>query len=174
MTNDRGLYERALLAGQHPTVIQGLATEPEILKYASMGGTGDNMRGIGYDAMAQLLDADVRTNARSRNCEYLTEKLAEIPGVTPPYVRPGYKHAYHYYNCLWDADYWGVSRDRFCQALNAEGVFAVAYVMDANYRFAPESQLIQAGGPIHISGAQPVWTRLPVPLPSCREPASIP
>jgi dTDP-4-amino-4,6-dideoxygalactose transaminase len=150
LTNDRGLYERALLAGQHPTVIQGLATDPEILKYASMGGTGDNMRGIGYDAMAQLLDADVRTNARFRNCEYLTEKLSEIPGVTPPYVRPGYKHAYHYYNCLWDVDYWGVSRDRFCQALNAEGVFAVAYVMDANYRFAPESQPIQAGGPIHL------------------------
>jgi len=150
LTNDRKLYERALLAGQHPTVIQGLATDPDVLRYASMGGTGDNMRGVGFDALAQVMDADVRTNARIRNCDYLTAKLAEIPGITPPYVRPGYKHVYHYYTCLWDPTVHGVSRDRFCQALNAEGVFAVAYIMDANYRFAPESKPIQAGGPIHL------------------------
>ncbi len=150
LTNDRKLYERALLAGQHPTVIQGVATDPDVLRYASMGGTGDNMRAVGLDAIQQLMDADVRTNARIRNCEYLTERLSAIPGITPPYVRPGYKHVYHYYNCLWDPEVHGVSRDRFCQALNAEGVFAVAYVRDANYRFAPESKPIEAGGPIHL------------------------
>jgi len=151
LTNDRGLFERALLAGQHPTVIQGLATDPEVLRYASMGGTGDNMRSVGTaDALQQLLDADVRTNARIRNCEYLTAKLSEVPGVTPPYVRPGYKHVYHIYNCLWDPEATDVARERFCQALNAEGVYAVGYIKDANYRFAPESQPIQAGGPIHL------------------------
>lgn len=150
LTNDRRLFERALLAGQHPTVVQGTATDPDVLKYASMGGTGDNMRAVGRDALAQVLDAEARTNARIRNCEYLTEKLSEIPGITPPYVRPGYKHVYHYYNCLWDPQRHGVSRDKFCQALNAEGVYAVAYVNDANYRFAPESKPIQAGGPIHL------------------------
>jgi dTDP-4-amino-4,6-dideoxygalactose transaminase len=150
LTNDRGLYERGLLAGQHPTVIQGLATDPEVQKYASMGGTGDNMRAIGTDALAQLLDADARTDARIRNCDYFTGKLSPVPGITPPHVRPGYKHAYHYYTCLWDAEQWGVTRARFLQALNAEGVFAVAYVMDANYRFAPESQPLQAAGPIHL------------------------
>jgi dTDP-4-amino-4,6-dideoxygalactose transaminase len=151
LTNDRGLYERALLAGQHPTVIQGLATDPDVLKYASMGGTGDNMRAVyAGEALPQLLDADARTNARIRNCEYLSARLAEIPGVTPPYVRTGYKHVYHIYNCLWDPSVHGVSRDRFCQALNAEGVYAVGYVKDANYRFAPESRPIEAGGPIHL------------------------
>ena len=120
LTNDRTLYERGLLAGQHPTVIQGLAEDPDVRKYASMGGTGDNMRAVGAtEAMRQLLDADVRTDARIRNCDYLTQRLSELPGITPPYVRPGYKHVYHYYNCLWDADQWGVSRDRFLQALNA-------------------------------------------------------
>lgn len=104
LTNDRMLFERALLAGQHPTVIAGLATEPDVLRYASMGGTGDNMRSVGLDAMAQLMDAEVRTNARIHNCDYLTEHLSKIPGITPPYVRPGYKHVYHYYNCLWDPD----------------------------------------------------------------------
>ena len=151
LTNDRRLYERGLLAGQHPTVIRGLATDPDVMKYASMGGTGDNSRAVGLDAMAQLQDADVRTNARIRNCDYLTEKLSKIPGITPPYVRPGYKHAYHYYTCLWDPKRFGVARDRFCQALSAEGVPAVvAYVNDANYYFAPESKPIQAGGPIHL------------------------
>ncbi|MFC1452874.1 DegT/DnrJ/EryC1/StrS family aminotransferase [Verrucomicrobiota bacterium] len=150
LTNDRRLFERALLAGQHPTVITGLAEDPEVLKYASMGGTGDNMRAVGEDAMAQLMDAEARTNARIRNCEYLTEKLEAVPGITPPHVRPGCKHAYHYYTCLWDPAVHGVSRDRFCWALNAEGVYAVAYVMDANYRFSPESKPIQAGGPVHL------------------------
>ncbi|MBM3475956.1 MAG: DegT/DnrJ/EryC1/StrS family aminotransferase [Armatimonadetes bacterium] len=151
LTNDRNLYERGLLAGQHPTVIQGLGTDPEILRYASMGGTGDNMRAVYTgEALQQLLDADVRTDARIRNCEYLSARLFETPGVTPPYVRPGYKHVYHIYNCLWDPSVHGVSRDRFCQALNAEGVYAVGYVKDANYRFAPESRPIEAGGPIHL------------------------
>ncbi|MBI2297837.1 MAG: DegT/DnrJ/EryC1/StrS family aminotransferase [Armatimonadetes bacterium] len=72
LTNDRRLFERGLLAGQHPTVIQGLAHDPDVVKYASMGGTGDNLRAVGTDAMQQLLDADVRTNARIRNCDWLT------------------------------------------------------------------------------------------------------
>ena len=150
LTNDRNLYERALLAGQHPTVIAGCATDPEVLKYASMGGTGDNMRVIAVDAVQQLLDADARTNARIRNCEVLTEKLSGIPGLTTPHVRPGFKHVYHYYTCLWGPKVHGISRDRFCQALNAEGVFAVAYVNDANYHFTPESKPVRAGGPIHL------------------------
>jgi len=150
LTNDRELYERALLAGQHPTVIAGRATDPDVLKYASMGGTGDNMRAIGGDIRSQLAHADVRTNERIRNCEYLTERLSKLPGITPPYVRPGCKHVYHYNTCLWDPKMHGVSRDRFCEALNAEGVSAVAYINDANYRFAPESKPIRAGGPIHL------------------------
>lgn len=150
LTNDRRLYERGLLMGQHPTVIQGIATDPDVLKYASMGGTGDNMRAVGHDAMAQLMNAEVRTEARIRNCDYLTSKLKDLPGITPPYVRPGYRHVYHYYTCLWDPEVHGVSRDRFCAALNAEGVYAVAYVNDANYQFAPESKPIAAGGPIHL------------------------
>ncbi len=151
LTNDRMLYERGLLGGQHPTVIQGLATDPEVLKYASMGGSGDRMSPVGATgAMAQLQDADARTNVRIRNCEYLTEKLSQIPGITPPYVRPSYKHVYHIYNCLWDPEEYGVSRDRFCAALNAEGLYTIGYVMDANYRFAPESKRIKAGGPIHL------------------------
>ena len=150
LTSDRTLFERGLLAGQHPTVIAGTAQDPDVLKYASMGGTGDNMRAVGLDAMDQLLDAEARTNARIANCEYLTEHLKDVPGITPPYVRAGYKHAYHYYSCLWDPQVHQVSRDAFCRALNAEGVFAVAYLMDANYRFAPESKPIQAGGPLHL------------------------
>jgi len=116
-----------------------------------MGGTGDKGSPVGEaTALQQLLDADARTNVRIRNCNYLTEKLAEVPGITPPYVRPGYKHVYHYYTCLWDADYWGISRDRFLEALNAEGVFAVAYIKDANYTYYKEGKPLEAGGPIHL------------------------
>jgi dTDP-4-amino-4,6-dideoxygalactose transaminase len=139
--------------GQHPTVIMGLAQDPDVLRYASMGGTGDNMRAVGQDALQQLLDAEARTEARIRNCRFLTDRLSRVPGITPPWVRPGYRHVYHYYTCLWDPNLFGVSRDRFCEALNAEGVYAIAYVNDANYRFAPESRKVQAGGPIHLRTA---------------------
>ncbi len=151
LTNDRQLYERGLLAGQHPTVILGLALDPEVRRYASTGGTGDNMRAVGYDAIEQLKDADARTNARIANCDFLTARLRDLPAITPPYVRPGYKHAYHYYTCLWDPNVFGVSRDRFIQALNAEGLYTVPYIKDANYHFTPESQPLEAAeGPLHL------------------------
>ncbi len=150
LTNDRKLFERGLLGGQHPTLIAGVAQDPDVLKYASMGGTGDNFRNVPNDGMMQLLDADARTNARIANCDYLTSQLEDVPGITTPYVRPGYKHVYHYYTCLWDPDVHDVSRDRFCEALNAEGLFVVAYLKDANYRFTPDSKPIAAGGPIHL------------------------
>lgn len=149
LTNDRKLYERGLLAGQHPSYIMGVATDPEVLRYASTGGTGDNTRGIAGNAMAQLQTAEVRTNARIRNCEYLSEKLSEIPGITPPYVRPGYKHVYHIYNCLWDEAVYGVSRDKLVKALNAEGLYTLAYVCSSNYHFAPQGMPLEADGPIH-------------------------
>ncbi len=151
LTGDRQLYDRGLLAGQHPTVIMGLTDDPEIIRYASTGGMGDNMRAVGQDALAQLLDADVRTNARIANCTYLTERLQGIPALTTPYVRPGYKHVFHYYTCLWDPEESGVSRDTFVKALNAEGLYAVAYVKDSNYHFTPISKPVNAGdGPLHL------------------------
>ncbi|MHB9110369.1 MAG: DegT/DnrJ/EryC1/StrS family aminotransferase [Armatimonadota bacterium] len=151
LTNDRKLYDRGLLGGQHPTVIMGLTDDPDVRRYASTGGMGDNMRAVGQDALAQLMDADARTNARIANCEHLTKRLRDIPAITTPYVRPGYKHVYHYYTCLWNPAVYGVTRDTFVKALNAEGLYAVAYVKDSNYHFTPISKPVGADdGPLHL------------------------
>jgi dTDP-4-amino-4,6-dideoxygalactose transaminase len=150
VTNDRRLFERGLLAGQHPSYIMGVAQDPEVRRYASTGGTGDNTRGVAVNAMAQLMTADVRTNARIRNCEFLIEKLSRIPGITPPTVRPGCKHVFHMLNCLWDEKKYGVSRDMLVKALNAEGLWTLAYIRSSNYHFTPQSMPIDADGPIHM------------------------
>ena len=152
-TSDRALFEKSLLGGQHPTVVKALATLPEIRRRASFGTRGQNFRSPGGTAVGQatkeLYTLDIRNDARIRNCEYLTEKLSEVEGVTPPYVRPGCKHVYHYYTCLWDDEGTGVSRDRFLEALNAEGMPTIAYVSDANYYFDPSSEPLH-DGPIHL------------------------
>jgi dTDP-4-amino-4,6-dideoxygalactose transaminase len=150
LTNDRRLYERGMLVGQHPTYITGVCQDPDVRKYASTGGIGDNTRGIAVNAMDQLMDADVRTHARIANCRYLTERLAKFPGITPPFVRPGFKHVYHYYTCLWDEKVTGVARDRFVKAVNAEGLYCVPYVRCSNYHFAPQSLPVEAEGPLHL------------------------
>jgi dTDP-4-amino-4,6-dideoxygalactose transaminase len=149
LTSDRTLFERGLLAGQHPSYIAGVVQDPEIRKYASTGGTGDNARGICVNAMDQLMDADARTNARIANCNFLRRELAKFPGITPPHVRPGYKHVFHYLTCLWDPAVHGVSRDQFVKALNAEGLYVIPYVCSSNYHFTPQSMPIEADGPIH-------------------------
>jgi dTDP-4-amino-4,6-dideoxygalactose transaminase len=149
LTNDRRLYERAMLAGQHPSYIMGVAQDPEVKRYASTGGAGDNTRGVAVNAMAQLLTADARTDTRIRNAEFLTERLSRIKGITPPAVRPGCKHVYHIYNCLWDEKVLGVPRDAFVKALNAEGLWTLAYICSSNYHFTPQSMPLEADGPLH-------------------------
>ena len=82
-TDDRGLYERAALAGQHPSLLSGLITDPELRKYVSTGGYGDNHRPDGH-AMASahegLKTMDERTDARIENANFLTAELSKMEG----------------------------------------------------------------------------------------------
>jgi hypothetical protein len=167
LTSDRHLYERALLAGQHPTVIQGLATDPDVLKYASMGGTGDNMRAVGTDAMAQLMDAEVRTH----------REAVGHPGhhstLRPPRVQARLPLLQLPLGC------------------DAVGVLARHALLGPQRRGhlrgrVPEGRQLQlrAGEQAHrgrrphphahdLPGAQPLRQGLPVPLPARREPARL-
>jgi dTDP-4-amino-4,6-dideoxygalactose transaminase len=151
-TNDRLLYEKALLAGQHPSLLTQRITIPELRRYIDFGGRGDNLRANHFSAQAVLYDmptADLRIDARIRNCDYLTEKLARFPQITTPCVPAGYKHAYHMYTCLLNIEEVGIKRDLFLEALRAEGVPSIAYITHANFYFTEGGAPITAG-PIHL------------------------
>ena len=160
-TDDRELYERAALAGQHPSLLSKLITTPGLRKYVSTGGYGDNHRPDGR-AMAlaheNLKTMDQRTDARIENANFLTSEISKIEGITPPYVRPGVRHVYHMFTCLYDEDHFGVSRDKFVAALNAEGLRTWTYIDGPNYVAEADGTPIHAG-PLHH---RPVYQQLDI------------
>lgn len=151
-TNDLGLYERAMLAGQHPTMLSRRITSPELRRYVDFGGRGDNLRPhkvLESAVLHDLYSADPRIGARIANCEFLTERLAALDAITPPYVPAGYKHVYHMYSCILDTDKAGISRDLFLEALRAEGVPSTSYITQANFYFSEGGRPL-ATGPLHL------------------------
>jgi dTDP-4-amino-4,6-dideoxygalactose transaminase len=54
--------------------------------------------------------------------DYLTARLKDFPGLKTPVVRDGVVHGYYRYALRYDENVVGISRDRFVDALNAEGI----------------------------------------------------
>ena len=59
---------------------------------------------------------------RVEAADYLTARLRTLSGITPPVVRPDVRHGYYIYCFKFDAKKAGLSRDRFIEALKAEGI----------------------------------------------------
>jgi perosamine synthetase len=59
---------------------------------------------------------------RRKNAKYLTNHLAEIDGIQPPFVKRGVKHSYHQYSVLIDPKQLGYTRDEFVKALRERGI----------------------------------------------------
>lgn len=74
--------------------------------------------------LAQMERLEEQSQTRSRNAEYLTQMLREIPGITPARMYDGCtRNAYHLYMFRYDAAHFaGLPRARFLKALQAEGV----------------------------------------------------
>lgn len=88
---------------------------------------GGNFRMTEWQAailLTQLTRLEEQTATRTANARYLTEQLAQIPGIltlqTDSRVTT---HAYHLYAFRYDpAGFGGRSREEFLRALNAEGI----------------------------------------------------
>jgi perosamine synthetase len=123
VTDDAELADRLQLIRNHAEVVlqKKGATSPHQLV---------NMLGFNYRmteleaaiAAEQLKKLEGLVAARVELADYLTEKLAGLPGITPPVVRPGMRHAYYLYTLRYDAAAAGVPRADFVRALNAEGI----------------------------------------------------
>jgi perosamine synthetase len=72
----------------------------------------------------QLSGLEERAAHRHANVEYLNSLLEDVPGITPARLSPGCERgAYYNYQARYDAEQFkGLSRDKFINALQKEGV----------------------------------------------------
>jgi len=75
---------------------------------------------------AQMTRFQIQDKRRSRNIAYLNSLFNEIPGITPAKLYDGVTNvSHHLYMFRYDKQHFdGMSRDRFIQALSAEGMDA--------------------------------------------------
>jgi dTDP-4-amino-4,6-dideoxygalactose transaminase len=120
VTDDPVLGERLQLIRNHAeAVVEGKGTA------SLVNMVGFNYRMTEIEAAigsSQLLKLNDLLSARIECAEYLTQRIAEIPGLTPPVVRPGVKHGYYLYAIRYDAQTVGISRQQFAEAVRAEGI----------------------------------------------------
>lgn len=74
--------------------------------------------------LLQQFDKLIQDTARRReSADYLSARLAQIPGIMPARLPAGSRGVWHLYPFRYDARHFhGLSRDAFLKALNAEGV----------------------------------------------------
>jgi len=90
-------------------------------------GRATNVRLTEFQAallMAQMTRIEEQSRVREQNAQHLSSLLREIPGTTPARMYEGCtRNAYHLYMFRYDKGaFAGLSRDKFLQALRAEGV----------------------------------------------------
>lgn len=94
-------------------------------------GNGSFTRGNNYrmtQAQAVILRQQLdkltkETEIRRANADYLTANLGKIPGITPVRLPENSRAVWHLYPFRYDAaQFSGLSRDKFSQAVSAEGV----------------------------------------------------
>ncbi|MCC6857506.1 MAG: DegT/DnrJ/EryC1/StrS family aminotransferase [Bryobacterales bacterium] len=121
LTNDEALFGRAYGFHSHYRTPDENAPDPKLCL------NGINLRMSEFQAAAMLaqigrLEEQART--RDRNAAYLNQMLLEKPGVAPAKVYPGCtRNGYHLYMMRYNPEAMsGLSRERFVEAVRAEGI----------------------------------------------------
>lgn len=91
------------------------------------GRVGTKLRMAEYQAaigLAQLERLEEQTRVRNENGDYLRGRMKELPGIIPPKLYPNVtRSAYHLFPFRYQKQAFnGLSRNRFLDALRAEGV----------------------------------------------------
>lgn len=120
VTDDDAIAERAQLIRNHAEVVVG---DKGVSNLANMIGhnfrLGEIECAMGIEQLKKLSGL---VASRRALAEALTEGLQGLPGLHTPVVRSDRTHVYYVYPLQVDPTLLGVSRDRLCEALNAEGV----------------------------------------------------
>lgn len=87
-------------------------------------GSNRRMQQVQAVMLIQQLDKlQKETELRRSNADYLMQKLADVPGLKPARIPAYNKPVWHLFPLRYDAERFdGVSRDKFIEALRAEGV----------------------------------------------------
>ena len=118
-TDDEALYQRAWSLHNCGRVLGDAGYDRPTI--------GSNLRITEWQAailLAQMERLQEQTERRNRNALYLTEQLAQIPGIAPARRDERVtQHAYHLYVFRYAAEAFnGLTRDQFLAALRAEGI----------------------------------------------------
>ena len=74
-------------------------------------------------ALDQFKDLDIRTARRIHLTDYLSEKLSEIDGFTPPVTKADCRHVFYTYAVKYDESKVGIPRDEFQDRMIEKGVY---------------------------------------------------
>lgn len=120
VTDDDEIADRVSLIRNHAEVV---VKDKGTRNLVNMIGFNYRMTEIeAAIANEQLKKLETLLLPRIKAADYLTKRLKDLPGIDPPLVRPGVRHGYYMYTIRYHADQLGVPRDRFVEALNAEGI----------------------------------------------------
>jgi len=127
ITNDEKVAEIARLVRNHGEAV--IAEQPRTYRSTILGW---NYRLTEVDAaigIEQFKKMDYFNNERIKLANYLTFQLQNFEGLTPPYVYEENKHVYYVYALKYDELKVGILRNRFVDAINAEGIpFSAGYI----------------------------------------------
>jgi len=121
ITNDDSLAERCRLFRNHGEAINYAQRR----RSYSCSLIGWNYRMTEIEAaigVEQLKKLDKFNKIRIRNAKYLNSKLKRIEGLEIPSERKNSKHVYHIYGVFYESKKIGIPRNKFIEALKAEGI----------------------------------------------------
>jgi len=128
--DDESLFDGVVSWASHPMrQLQELQDRP-LSKYIDSIAPNFRMHPLSAAiANVQLGHLDERLAHRIANMEYLSERLADIPGIKPTYVAPDCGHAVHMIPLTYKADELnGTPLEKFRNALALEGLETTSYV----------------------------------------------
>ncbi len=118
VTNNAQLAERIQLIRNHAeAVVDGKGVKDFDLPLGYNFRMNEVEAAIGIEQLKKL---PALITARIKNADYLTRKLRQFPGITPPLVREGCRHVYYMYAIKVNKERAGVHRNTLFQALKAE------------------------------------------------------
>ena len=120
VTDDDDIAERLQLIRNHAEVVVG---DKGVANIANMVGhnfrLGEIECAIGLEQLNKLSGL---VASRQQLAEELTAGLQGLPGLRTPVIAADRTHVYYVYPMQLDSALLGVSRERICDALNAEGI----------------------------------------------------
>ena len=120
VTDDDRIADRLQLIRNHAEVV---VADKGVTDISNMVGhnfrLGEIECAIGIEQLKKLKGF---VQSRQQLAEALTAGLKDLPGLKTPVVRPDRTHVYYGYPMQLDPQLLGLSRDRICDALVAEGI----------------------------------------------------